>query len=130
MSESLTAQLEREAVALEERADLIRHLADGGNIEYCYADLVGNHAGPPARWWPLPIALTLGARDVTLQLGGSLNGEPVIYRKVAAPVVRYAVMDDEGLIGSTTASEDTALKWLKGSSAPGSRIVKLVETEY
>ena len=123
-------KLEHEADAIEQTADLIRHLADGGNIEYCYTDLVGNHAGPPARWWPLPIDFSLGSRDVTLQLNGSLNGEPVIYRKVDAPVVRYAVADADGLIGAYTANEDVALRWLKGSSAPGARIVKLVETDY
>lgn len=130
MSESFTTQLEREAVALEERADLLRHVADGGNIEYAYADLVGNHAGPPARWWPLGIDRSLSADSIAEQVNGYLGDEPVIYRKVAAPVVRYSVIDGEGLIGATTGSEELALRWLKESTDPTARIVKLVEAEY
>ena len=123
-------QLEVEASLMEERADLVRHVANGGRIEYAYTELIGNYAGEPARWWPLPIDLSLGAAHVASSINGFVSDDPVIYRAVQPPLVRYAVVDSEGLIGSTTSNEELALRWLKSSTVKGARIVKMVEVDY
>ena len=130
MSDTKSQQLEREAIALEERADLLRHVADGGQVEYAYSELINSYAGPPARWWPLEVNTDLSAESIASQLDGYVAEEPVIYRKVAAKIVRYAIADDMGLVSVTAAKEELALKWLKERKYDGARIVKLVEAEY
>ena len=130
MSDTKSQQLEREAIALEERADLLRHVADGGQVEYAYSELINSYAGPPARWWPLEVNTDLSAESIASQLDGYVAEEPVIYRKVAAKIVRYAIADDMGLVSVTAAKEELALKWLKERKDDGARIVKLVEAEY
>ena len=130
MSDTKSHQLEREAIALEERADLLRHVADGGQVEYAYSELINSYAGPPARWWPLEVNTDLSAESIASQLDGYVAEEPVIYRKVAAKIVRYAIADDMGLVSVTAAKEELALKWLKERKDDGARIVKLVEAEY
>ena len=130
MSDTKSQQLEREAIALEERADLLRHVADGGQVEYAYSELINSYAGPPARWWPLEVNTDLSAESIASQLDGYVAEEPVIYRKVAAKIVRYAIADDMGLVSVSAAKEELALKWLKERKDDGARIVKLVEAEY
>ena len=130
MSDTKSQQLEREAIALEERADLLRHVADGGQVEYAYSELINSYAGPPARWWPLEVNTDLSAESIASQLDGYVAEEPVIYRKVAAKIVRYAIADAMGLVSVTAAKEELALKWLKERKDDGARIVKLVEAEY
>lgn len=130
MSNTKSQQLEREAIALEERADLLRHIADGGQVEYAYSELINSYAGPPARWWPLEVNTDLSADSISSLIDGYVGDEPVVYRKVAAKIVRYAIWDEMGTISVTTAKEELALKWLKDRNDPSARIVKLVEVEY
>ena len=52
-----------------------------------------------------------------------------MYRISPMRVVRYAVVDEMGLIDGTTENRELALRWLAGSNSEGCRLVKLVEQE-